>query len=795
MVRWLNRFDVRVCIVYATVSILWITFSDSLALLVFPGDQVSSAWFSLIKGWGFVAVTAAGLYFILSRELRRRSKLEETLHIEIGQHLNTLASLQRMTRLYHMLSDSNQALVRAADEYELLTKITRLLVTVGGYAFAWVGYARNDPDRLVVPITFAGAEDNFLSSIRVTWDDSMTGQGPSGTSIRTGQPCIIRFISADARFETWKAEAVKRGYASVIGLPIKVNERVIGTLGVYSVHEDAFDPSETNLLSELALDIGYGIQALRTANEQKHSADEIAKVNRELAMLNRVVSLVGSTLDTERVLESACQELAAIFQVPRVSAAIMDEVTNDFRFIAEFGGPPSGGKTRFVVGEHDTESVMVIPIVRRGTLGGILRVESDTPRDFTEAESTLAATLAHAISPALENSLLHEQVTLQNMELERIVQTRTQQLERLNAQMATILNNTSDAILLLNTRNEIENTNPTFNVMFGYGRQEMVGQPITSLVDTKNHLALTQALEKIRVTRQLQRVQVLGCSKQGRTFDADIAIACVLDDEGKLVCSVRDITHLKEIEHMKDQFISMVSHELKTPISAIMLTSETVDRYFERLNEQQKRDKIRLIRREVTSLSDLVMAILDTARFDGQRGLQPTEKIDVSLVLHEVASEMIPQAEARQQIFSYSVEEEKIWTQANYTDIARVWRNLLSNAIKYTAEGGRIDAKLLRSRDSARLVAVKELLPGDISTGETEYLVGMVSDNGPGISEADQKQLFTRFFRGWAAGTRISGTGLGLSLVRDILRSYRGDIAVKSELRTGTTFVFWIPLT
>jgi signal transduction histidine kinase len=72
--------------------------------------------------------------------------------------------------------------------------------------------------------------------------------------------------------------------------------------------------------------------------------------------------------------------------------------------------------------------------------------------------------------------------------------------------------------------------------------------------------------------------------------------------------------------------------------------------------------------------------------------------------------------------------------------------------------------------------------------------VGVVSDNGPGMSEQDQAQLFTRFFRGWAAATTIPGSGLGLSLVKEILETYGGDIAVHSALNQGTTFCFWIPL-
>ena len=90
------------------------------------------------------------------------------------------------------------------------------------------------------------------------------------------------------------------------------------------------------------------------------------------------------------------------------------------------------------------------------------------------------------------------------------------------------------------------------------------------------------------------------------------------------------------------------------------------------------------------------------------------------------------------------------------------------------------------------LTAFNGSLPADIAI--SNYVIGLVEANGPGIHEQDLSQLFTRFFRGWAEATDIPGTGLGLSLVKDILQTYGGDIVVRSDLNIGITFCFWLPV-
>jgi signal transduction histidine kinase len=134
---------------------------------------------------------------------------------------------------------------------------------------------------------------------------------------------------------------------------------------------------------------------------------------------------------------------------------------------------------------------------------------------------------------------------------------------------------------------------------------------------------------------------------------------------------------------------------------------------------------------------------------------------------------------------------------ADITDVARIWRNLLSNAIKYTPGPGtvRVFAGYV-TLDAAQQVIASSLprdcliVPASLAAGK--WVAGVVQDTGRGIPESDQPHIFARFYRGEAALTSIPGTGLGLSLVHELLENYEGAITLRSQPGSGSTFVFWL---
>ena len=171
-----------------------------------------------------------------------------------------LESKRRVERALKVLGITNQAIVKVKDENELLKEVCRIIVEEGGYSYAWIGYA--EEDRSVRPVATAGKSD-YAYAIKVTWDESDTGKGPTGKTIRTGKTTVVKDIERDESFKVWKENALERDFRSVIALPLHVNGEVIGALNIYS-EKDMFDKEEISLLEKMADSISYSISSLRS---------------------------------------------------------------------------------------------------------------------------------------------------------------------------------------------------------------------------------------------------------------------------------------------------------------------------------------------------------------------------------------------------------------------------------------------------------------------------------------------------------------------------------------------------
>ena len=185
------------------------------------------------------------------------------------------SELRRLNRALLATSACNQAMLHAVNEMELLHEICRIVVEIGGYRMAWVGYAEDDREKSISLVAKAGFDDGYLETLKISWADNELGQGPSGTAIRTGQSCSVCDILMEPHFERWREDAKARGYVSVHSLPLKVDEKVFGALTIYSLIPAAFNPEETELLTVLANNLAYGITMLRTRNAHEKSENEV----------------------------------------------------------------------------------------------------------------------------------------------------------------------------------------------------------------------------------------------------------------------------------------------------------------------------------------------------------------------------------------------------------------------------------------------------------------------------------------------------------------------------------------
>ena len=191
--------------------------------------------------------------------------------------------IARTNRALQTLSQCNEALIRAATEHELLTQICEIAVQTGGYKMAWVGYAMNDEGKRIIPQAHAGYEAGYLNKMPFTWsEDDKFGRGPAGVTVRTGQAVVAPDFTTTANFSPWKEEALSRGYAGVITLPLKDKERFFGLFVLYTPEVREITADELHLMQELANDLAFGIIALQTRAERIRAQQEIESLNAEL---------------------------------------------------------------------------------------------------------------------------------------------------------------------------------------------------------------------------------------------------------------------------------------------------------------------------------------------------------------------------------------------------------------------------------------------------------------------------------------------------------------------------------
>lgn len=569
---------------------------------------------------------------------------------------------------------------------------------------------------------------------------------------------------------------------------------------------------------------------------RKETEQELYRTIQHLELINDLVSATNMTRMPEQVLDIVCRELREAFEADYVLVTVTDSKqqyeilmaesptssqpsTRDiqvalannplYRYFDENHEPYTiadvpndailSGVPTLKLGDY-AQAALVVPLRVHNRVIGILFIGYKQHRDFTQEEIFLGADVGQAVAQAAENSLLHQQLTANNKQLGQIVAERTSQLDRLNQRMAAILANITDAIILANSDGTIDMTNNRFDTLFGYFPDELFRQPIEQIAEPEYHEMIRGAFERARKSNTQMHLEVKAVRKDNTTIDIDISFAQVGNDEDHIVCSCHDITYLKEMQLIKDNFISMVTHELRTPIAGILLIANALQKYYNRMTEEQIAHKVEQLYTQSRIMAELIESVLDISRLEAQNLPTSIEQVNMLNVAQQIVEETTEAAQVKQLTLHLLTNDIPVSVEGDMVDFARIWRNLVSNAVKYTQEGGEIHIRVgtIRASGDARLILSPTLRPSPSlsQAGLTEgvYCAGQVEDNGHGIAAEDLPHLFERFHRGWAKQSHVPGTGLGLALVRELLGVYGGAIHVDSELDHGTLFTFWIPL-
>ncbi len=188
---------------------------------------------------------------------------------DITERKRAETAIAHANRALATLSAANKSLVRATSENELLQAICQAIVKQRGYRLAWVGYVQHDANKSIKIMASAGHGEGYLDNIQLTWADNKHGMGSGGRAIRSGTTQLCQDVANDPIYGTWRVEAIKRGFAANIALPLMdAGGKVFGILHVYAEEVDAFTPAEIALLEEMAGDLAFGVRALHIRRER-----------------------------------------------------------------------------------------------------------------------------------------------------------------------------------------------------------------------------------------------------------------------------------------------------------------------------------------------------------------------------------------------------------------------------------------------------------------------------------------------------------------------------------------------
>ncbi len=401
-----------------------------------------------------------------------------------------------------------------------------------------------------------------------------------------------------------------------------------------------------------------------------------------------------------------------------------------------------------------------LPLIARKKVVGVIFIFRGYPEIFTNNDRTLLSSFADQAAIAVQNALLYREISQQKLRMDALVDSA------------------ADGILILSAKGQIERANPAFATMIGLSLTEIQQKPqdeIIRFATPPQGLTLEQAAAGGWPLTPHAQLYVEGDLKRSGgqlPLPVGITYAPLLSPEGTLlnvIATVRDITRFRQAEEMKSTFISIISHELKTPVALIKGYVSTLRRDDVSWDGEIVQDSLQVIEEEADRLTMLIENLLDASRL--QAGGIKLKRSDVSLpdLCRRTAERF--ETQTTQHTLRVDFPADFPIVLADENRLQQVIANLISNAIKYAPEG--------------------EILIGGQTRPDT--VIVCVSDQGPGIAPADMPHIFDRFYRAPDMARHTKGAGLGLFLSRSIVEAHGGRMWVDPDPGKGARICFSLP--
>jgi two-component system NtrC family sensor kinase len=430
-------------------------------------------------------------------------------------------------------------------------------------------------------------------------------------------------------------------------------------------------------------------------------------------------------------------EFARQFRLP-IKDSLAGQVLRTGKPIAIDAPTPQKIKTAYLV-----HTLIYVPLQVHGRLIGVLGVDNrQSGHPFHDEHLVLVSALADYAAIAIENASLYSRTEIERKRFE------------------TILTQVDDGVLVVDLEDRVILANNTLRMAFNLGDGVLTGKPVRDLILHPDLLEMINDDAKNRSRRGEITLE------DGRVYNAHLTPV----PEVGYAITMQDITHLKELDRIKSDFVSTVSHDLRSPLTAILGYIELIDRVGP-LNDTQ-REFINRVQFSVSNITSLINDLLDLGRieagFDARK-----EVVPLSAIITYAVDGLRSRAEEKHQKLLTNVPDILPSIYGNPVRLRQLVANLLGNAIKYTPVGGK--------------VAIS-------AEAESDQVIIRIADNGPGIPPAELPYIFDKFYRASNVPSDTPGTGLGLAIVKSIVENHQGRIWPESTLGQGTIFTVVLPV-
>ncbi len=666
--------------------------------------------------------------------------------------------IRKLNRVYAVLSNINQTIVRIHDPQQLFNEACRIAVEAGHFWMAWIGKLNRETQRVDV-IASAGTTNGYPSNIDIDLNNEKLSLGPSGRAIATSTHVISNDIENDDAMRPWRDDLRALDIRSSVAFPLEVFGKVWGVFNLYSSEVGFFDADEIKLLDELAMDISFAIEFIQQEADRKGAERALEDSERKFKLLfvtnpHPMWFFDPKTLAFLDVNEAATRQYGysreEFLSMTIKDIRPPDEIARLLEDIAEaHEGLDFSGQWR-----HQKKD------------GTIIQVEVTSHQiDYSGRKAKVV--LAHDI-------------TARKLAVENLVQSEEK--------YRRLFEESTDGLFISTVDGKILDANPALVKMMGYdSKEEVLALDVTNDIYA-NESERERLLKMLESEGFVENFETVEKKKDGQKINVLLNVTAVRDNEGNISMIrglTRDITKQRQLEQ---QFLRAqrmesigtlaggIAHDLNNVLSPIMMGIGMLKKSV-RNEEGQK--ILHTLEVSTQRGSDLVKQVLAFARgVSGER---------VLLMIGHLIREMqtIVQQTFPKSIHFRSEVSRTLWqVSADATQMHQVLMNLSVNARDAMPNGG----VLTMNAENLMMDATYALMNIHATAGP--HVVLTVTDTGVGIPSELLNNVFEPFFTTKEIG---KGTGLGLSTVHSIVKSHGGYITVYSEVGKGTTFRVYLP--